>query len=185
MGGAVAEIERLLYSPAAQSSATYRRVKSLAESLNKGDGVGYGLTFVSTVARATYTTDVTTALRRGGDVVDLTTDRPIFLTRWSPGSLDSGTNVFRPRVRVRVNIFYNGGVLDAFQKLSNGDLVSLGTIVPPFWNKDVKTDYTFDLWRVSTLGELVSTEISLVTRDINGGTVAHIKIDAAEMVFDY
>ena len=186
VGGAVAEIEGLLKPPASQLNATYRRVKSLAETLNKGEGVGYGLTAVSTAARATYRgADVTSALRRGGDVVDLMMDGPLYVTRWSPGNLDPAINVFRPRVRVRVNIFYNGGVLDAFQKLPNGDLVSLGTIVPPFWNKDVKTDYTFDLWRVSTLSDLVSTEIRLYTRDSDAGTAAHIKIDAAEMVFDY
>ena len=186
VGGAVAEIERLLAPPSTQLSATYRRVRSLAETLNKGEGVGYGLTAVSATTRATYRgADVTSALRRGGDVVDLMLDGPLYLTRWSPGNLDPGINVFRPRVRIRVNIFYNGGVLDAFQKLPNGDLVSLGRIVPPFWNKDVKTDYTFDLWRVSNLSDLVSTEIQLFTRDTDGGTAAHIKIDAAEMVFDY
>ncbi len=186
VGGAVAEIERLLKPAASQLNTTYRRVRSLAETLNKGEGVGYGLTNVSAASRAAYRgADVTSAMRRGGDVVDLMMNEPIYLTRWSPGNLDPGINVFRPRVRVRVNIFYNGGVLEAKQKLPNGDLVSLGTIVPPFWNKDVKTDYTFDLWRVSTLSDLVSTEIQLVARDSNGGTAAHIKIDAAEMVFDY
>ena len=186
VGGAVAEIERLLKPPASQLNTTYRRIKTLAETLNKGEGVGYGLTAVSATTRATYRgADVTSALRRGGDVVDLMLDGPLYVTRWSPGNLDPGINVFRPRVRVRVNTFYNGGVLDAFQKFPNGDLVSLGTIVPPFWNKDVKTDYTFDLWRVSTLSDLVSTEIRLVARDNDAGTAAHIKIDAAEMVFDY
>ena len=186
VGGAVAEIERLLKPAASQLNATYRRLRSLAETLNKGDGVGYGLTNVSVTARATYRgADVTSVLRRGGDVVDLMLGEPLYVTRWSPGNLDPGINVFRPRVRVRVNTFYNGGVLDAFQKLPNGDLVSLGTIVPPFWNKDVKTDYSFDLWRISNLSDLVSTEIRLVTRDRDGGSAAHIKIDAAEMVFDY
>lgn len=188
VGGAVSEIERLLNPPASQLNSTYQRVKSLAEALNKGDGVGYGLTYVSTVALATYkTNNVTTALRRGGDLVDQYTDAPIYLTRWSPGNLDPAINVFHVRVRVRVNIFYEGAVLDAFQKLSDGRVVSLGTIVPPVWNRDVKTDYTFDLWRVGTLSELVSTEIRLVTRDPNndGGNPEHIKIDAAEMVFDY
>jgi hypothetical protein len=186
IGGAVAEIEGLLVPPSSQLNTTYRRVKTLAETLNKGEGVGYGLTNVSAVARATYRgADVTSALRRGGDVVDLMMNGPIYLTRWSPGNLDPTINVFRPRVRIRVNAFYNGGVLDAFQKLPNGDLVSLGTIVPPFWNKDVKTDYTFDLWRVNNLSDLVSTEIRLVTRDSDAGTAAHIKIDAAEIVFDY
>jgi hypothetical protein len=187
VGGAVAEIERLLKPAASQLNTTYRRVKTLAETLNKGEGVGYGLTNVSAVASATYRgADVTSALRRGGDVIDLTMmDGPLYLKRWSPGNLDPAINVFRPRVRVRVNTFYNGGVLDAFQKLPTGELVSLGTIVPPFWNKDVKTDYTFDLWRVSTLSDLVSTEIRLVARDSDAGTAAHIKIDAAEMVFDY
>ena len=188
VGGVLTEIEGLLNPPASQLNTTYRRVESLAEALNKGEGVGYGLTMVGVVSRATYRGgDVTSALRRGGSIIDQTLDGPIYLTRWSPGNLDPATNIFRPRVRVRVNAFYNGAVLDAYQKLSDGRLVLLGTIIPPFWNKDVKTDYHFDLWRVSTLGELVSTEIRLVTRDPDGdgGHPEHIKIDAAEIVFDY
>ncbi len=188
IGGVLTEIESLLDPPASQLDATYRRLEDLAEALDEGEGIGYGLAFVAAVTRATYRgNDVTSALRRAGGDVDMTLDQPIIVTRWSPGSLDPNTNILRPRVRVRVNTFYNGGVLDAFQRLPDGRLVQLGTIVPPFWNKDVKTDYTFDLWRVSTLAQLVSTEIRLVTRDPDGdgGHVEHIKIDAAEVMFDY
>lgn len=182
------ELEGILYPPAAQLDSTYRRAEDIADALNKGQGLGYGLTGVSAVSRATYKgSNVTSYLKSGGPVVDVFTDSPLYLTKWSPGSLDPTINIFRPQIRFKVQVFYNGAVLDVVQKLSDGRLVTLKTIVPPIWNKDVKTTYTADLWRVATLADLASTELQLVVRDPDGdsGPPEHVKIDSAELVFQY
>ncbi len=90
------------------------------------------------------------------------------------------------KLRINVKTFMDGGVLDVVQVLPDGSIVVLGTVVPPVWNKDIKTTYTFDLRGVSTAVELISSEIRLVTRDITaGGKAARTKIDSAELVFKY
>jgi hypothetical protein len=113
-------------------------------------------------------------------------DYPIVLSKWSAGSLDPTLNVFRPQLRLFIQIFYNGGTLEVMQKLSNGAIVSLGTVTPAYWNKDIKTYYTFDLWRVASVGELASLELRVYVRDPDNDTgVEHVKIDLAELSFSY
>ncbi len=100
--------------------------------------------------------------------------------------------IFNPKLRVFVVAFYDGGVLEATQYFpatpeSPAYEVSLGTISPPVWNKDVKTTYSFDLWRAPTLSALVSTELRLYVRDPqkDDGHAEHIKIEYADVTFSY
>ena len=75
------------------------------------------------------------------------TEAPAYLLKWSPGTLNPAINVSEPKVRVKVKVFMDGGVLDVVQVLPDGSTVLLGTVVPPVWNKDVNATYTFDLPR--------------------------------------
>ena len=136
---------------------------------------------------ATYRgASVVSKLRPGGDLVDLATDAPAYLLKWSSGDLDPAINVVQPKLRVKVKVFMDGGVLDVVQVLPDGRTQLLGTVVPPVWNKDVNATYLFDLRGVSTAVELISSEIRLITRDVNsGGKAGRSKIDSAELVFTY
>lgn len=188
IGDVVSQVEGLLYPPSRKLKADYDRVEKIADSLNNGKGIGYGLQGKSSLAKGAYrSTDVTSALKSGGSLVDTYMDGAIMLSKWSAGSLDPGLNVFRPQLRVFVQVFYNGATLEVLQKLSNGATVSLGTATPAYWNKDVKTYYTFDLWRVASLGELASTDLLIYVRDPDndGGPSEHVKVDSAELVFGY
>ncbi len=189
VGAATAEIEAILAPPGAQMDSEYQRAEAIARALNSSEGVGYGLATLSSVSRATYWGyDVTSSLRPDGSVVDAyLRGGPIYLTRWSPGSLSGTANIFNPRLRLKVQSFYNGGVLEVKQKLPDGSLVSLGVLVPTVWNKDIKATYMLDVWRVSTLSDLVSTEFRLyvVDPDNDNGPEEHIKVDAVEMSFSY
>lgn len=183
-----AELDAILYPPAAQPKSEYRRAEVLADSLNNGIGLGYGLTTVARLSQGTnYGNSVVTALQPGGATVDFYQDAPVYLQKWSPGGLPRSMTVFRPQLRVKVSTFYNGGVLEAMQRLSDGSEVSLGLMVPTLWNKDVKATYVLDLWRVAGLNELAATEIRLYVRDPDNdtGPREHVKVDSAEVVFGY
>lgn len=183
---AAAEVDGLLYPPAAQTKAEYKRAEAIADALNNGKGVGYGLTGVARVSLATYNgNSVVSALQPAGGVVDAHLDVPIYIQKWSPGSLPAATNIFRPQLRLKVQRFDDGGVLEVIQRLSDGREVSLGVITPPVWNKDVKATYLLDLWRVASLSDLAGTEVRLNTLDANAGKRAHIKVDSAEVIFGY
>ena len=122
----------------------------------------------------------------------MTTEAPTLLLKWSPGTLNTAINVTEPKLRVKVKVFMDGGVLDVYQvqKSQQGtvsDLLLLGKIVPSVWNKDVNATYTFDLLGgISTAVELTGTEIRLVTRDVSaGGKTARVKVDSADVTFKY
>ena len=187
VGEVISEIEALLYPPASQTKSQYERAEKIADSLNNGKGLGYGLQGKTILAKGVYgSSDVTSALKSSGGVLDTYMDYPIVLSKWSAGSLDPTLNVFRPQLRLFIQIFYNGGTLEVMQKLSNGAIVSLGTVTPAYWNKDIKTYYTFDLWRVASVGELASLELRVYVRDPDNDTgVEHVKIDLAELSFSY
>jgi hypothetical protein len=187
VGEVISEIEALLYPPASQTKSQYERAEKIADSLNNGKGLGYGLQGKTSLAKGVYgSSDVTSALKSSGGVLDTYMDYPIVLSKWSAGSLDPTLNVFRPQLRLFIQIFYNGGTLEVMQKLSNGAIVSLGTVTPAYWNKDIKTYYTFDLWRVASVGELASLELRVYVRDPDNDTgVEHVKIDLAELSFSY
>jgi hypothetical protein len=164
----------------------YQRVRKLAEAVNSGKGLGSGLTGVFSLAQATYRgASVVSKLRPGGDNVDLGMDEPVRLQNWSPGTLDTTAHpvLLDVKVRVRVKVFMDGGVLEVV-RVSDGRI--LGTIVPPVWNKDINATYTLAVSPMSLVSELVSTEIQLFTRDnVPGGKPARVRIDSAELVFKY
>jgi len=183
-----AELDALLYPPAAQPKSEYRRAEVLADSLNNGRGLGYGLTSIARLSQGAHNgNSVVTALQPGGATVDFYQDAPVYLQKWSPGNLPRSMTVFHPQLRVKVNAFYNGGVLEARQRLSDGSEVGLGLMVPTLWNKDVKATYVLELWRVAGLNELAATEIRLYVRDPDddNGPREHVKVDSAEVVFGY
>lgn len=183
-----AELDAILYPPAAQPKSEYRRAEALADSLNNGIGLGYGLTSVARLSQGAYDgNSVVNILRPGGATLDFYQEAPVYLQKWSPGALPPLMTVFRPQLRVKVNTFYNGGVLEARQRLPDGSEVSLGLMVPALWNKDVKATYVLDLWRVASLNELAATEIRLYVRDPDNdnGQREHVKVDSAEVVFGY
>jgi hypothetical protein len=183
-----AELDAILYPPAAQPKSEYRRAEALADALNNGVGLGYGLTSVARLSQGVYDgNSVVNTLRQGGATLDFYQDAPVYLQKWSPGALPTLMTVFRPQLRVKVHTFYNGAVLEAMQRLPDGSEISLGLMVPTLWNKDVKATYVLDLWRVASLNELAVTEIRLYVRDSDDDTGAkeHVKIDAAEVVFGY
>jgi hypothetical protein len=190
VGQVAKEIEALLTPPSVQTKKEYERARKLAGALNDGKGIGYGLQGMMALVNALWKgTEVASKLRPGGDYVDLRiTDGYLWMWRWSPGSLNSTTNVFDPRLRVRVIAFYDDAVLEARQMLPDGREVSLGMAVPTIWNKDIKATYTFDLWRMSTVAQLVSADLRLYVFNRNSGTVTkreHIKIDSAKLIFAY
>ncbi len=180
------ELDGLLYPPAAQTRSEYKRAEAIADALNNGKGLGYGLSGVARVAQATYNgNSAVSALQPAGGVVDAQLGIPVYVQKWSPGALPATTNILRPQLRLKVQRFDEGGVLEVIQRLSDGREVSLAVITPPVWNKDVKATYIFDLWRVASLSELAGTEVRLNTLDVNAGKRAHIKIDSAEVIFSY
>ena len=189
VGAVVVEIEGIL-APGRTPAPTqdgYKRVRQLAEAVNSGKGLGAGLAGVFGLASATYDgVSIVSKLRPGGDLLELWTGAPAYLLKWSPGSLNPAINVTEPRVRVKVKVFFDGGVLDIVQVLPDGSTAVLGTAVPPVWNKDVNATYTLRPARVSTAVELISTEIRLVTRDIVAdGKPGRARIDSAELTFKY
>lgn len=182
------ELDALLYPPAAQPRSEYRRAEALADALNNGAGLGYGLSGVARLAYGSYNgASVTNAMQPGGAVVDVYENAAIFLSKWSPGQVPAQTTVFRPQLRLKVNAFYNGGVLEAMQRLPDGGELSLGVITPTLWNKDVKATYLLDLWRVASLNELAATEVRLYVRDPDndGGHKEHVKVDSADVIYGY
>lgn len=182
----MAELDGLLYPPAAQTKAEYKRAEAIADALNNGKGLGYGLSGVAKVSQATYNgNSAVSALQPAGGVVDAQMGVPIYVQKWSPGSLPSGTNIFQPQLRLKVQRFDEGGVLEIIQRLSDGREASLGVITPPIWNKDVKATYLLDLWRVASLSDLAGTEVRVNVFDVNGGKRAHVKVDSAEVIFGY
>ena len=187
IGAVVAEIEGILVPGKTPTKDEYQRVRKLAETINAGKGLGYGKTGVFSPAQATYRGAlVISKLRPAGDLVDLGTDAPVYLLKWSPGALNMAINVSEAKVSVKVKVFMDGGVLDVFQVRSDGSTELLDTAVPTVWNKDVNAIYTFDLRGVSTAEELVSTEIRLVARDASaGGKQAKVRVDSAELTFKY
>lgn len=183
---AASELSGLLYPPAAQTKAEYKRAEAIADALNNGKGLGYGLSSVARVSQATYNgNSAVSALQPAGSVVDAHLGVPVYVQKWSPGSLPADTNILGPQLRLKVQRFDEGGVLEVIQRLSDGREVSLGVITPPVWNKDIKATYLLDLWRVATLSELTGAEVRLNILDANAGKRAHIKIDSAEVIFGY
>ncbi len=135
---AEAELDAILYPPAAQPKSEYRRAEALGDALNNGVGLGYGLTSVARLSQSAYNgNSVTNTLQPGGGTIDLNEGSPVYLQKWSPGSLPAQTTILRPQLRIKVQTFYNGGVLEAIQRLPDGREVSLGVITPALWNKDV------------------------------------------------
>ncbi len=187
VGAATAEIEGILAPPGAQMDSEYQRAEAMARTLNSGEGVGYGLQGVINLAQGSYRgSSVVSALAPAGSVLDQKMDGPIYLLRWSPGTFNTLTNVFRPKLRLKVQAFYDGGVLEVTQMI-DGREVSLGVITPTIWNKDVKAYYTLDLWRVTTVADLTNTELRVYVRDTLpfDGKTPHIKTDSAELIFSY
>lgn len=185
---AEAELDALLYPPAAQPKSEYRRAEAIADNLNNGVGLGYGRTSAARLSQGVHNgSSVTNVLQPGGASLDFYDSAAVYLQKWSPGPLPVLTTVLRPQLRLKVNTFYNGAALEARQRLPDGSEVSLGVIVPALWNKDVKATYLLDLWRVASLRELAGTEIRLYVRDPDNdnGHREHIKIDAAEVIFGY
>lgn len=186
VAAAVAEVDGLLYPPAAQTKAEYKRAEALADALNNGKGLGYGLSGVARVSQATYNgNSAASALQPAGSVIDAQMSVPIYVQKWSPGSLPAGTNIFQPQLRLKVQRFDEGGVLEIIQRLSDGREASLGVITPSIWNKDVKATYLLDLWRVASLSDLAGTEVRVNVLDVNAGKRAHVKVDSAEVIFGY
>jgi hypothetical protein len=187
VGQAAAELEGILYPPNAQTRETYRRAEALADALNNGRGIGYDLSGTGRLVQATYNgSSVVAALQTiGGGTVDMQMGRPIYLQRWHLGAVAGDINVFDPQVRIRVQTFYDGALLEVWQRLADGSEVSLGVVTPPFWNRDVRATYVFDLWRVSAVADLADTEVRLYVLDRDGRHKAHIKVDMAEVVFRY
>jgi hypothetical protein len=188
VAAAVAEIEGLLWPPATQPASEYRRAEAIAKALNSGEGLGSGLTGSARPSHATHKgNEVASHLKRDGKTVDLyEEDNPIYLLTWNAGNLNPTTIVVHPQIRLTVATFYNGGVLEVVQ-VRNGQMVVLGTAVPSVWNTTINATYTFDLWNVTTLGGLANTELRIYTRDPDSdpGPKEHIKVDAAELTFDY
>lgn len=196
IGEAVGEIEGILKPsdpPSDPPKAELQRARRLAEAINGSKGLGYGKTGTFGPAAATYRgASVVSKLQPAGDQVDMTTEAPTLLLKWSPGNMNTAINVTEPKLRVKVKVFMDGGVLDVYQvqKSQQGtviDLLPLGTIVPSVWNKDVNATYTFDLLGgISTAVELTGTEFRLVTRDVSaGGKTARVKVDSADVTFKY
>jgi hypothetical protein len=182
----MAELDGLLYPPAAQTKAEYKRAEAIADALNNGKGLGYGLSGVAKVSQATYNgNSAVSALQPAGSVIDAQMGVPIYVQKWSPGSLPSATNIFGPQLRLKVQRFEEGGVIEIIQHLSDGREASLGVITPTIWNKDVKATYLLDLWRVASLSDLAGTEVRINILDANAGKRAHVKIDSAEVIFAY
>lgn len=184
----VTEIEGLLAPAYRQMDSEYERARKLAEALNKGKGIGYGLDGGGQIARATYKgADVTNKLKTVKDEVDLVLGQPIYLLRWNTGSIDPNNVVINPQVRIRVKRFDNGGIVEVMQVLTDGTEISLGTAVPTVWNRDVNAAFTFYLWNAPTVATLQNLELRVYLRDPadDGGSAEHARVDSAELVFRY
>jgi hypothetical protein len=167
-------------------AADYSRALAIAQALNTGKGVGAGLTGTSPVVDAIYRgAQVSNKLKPGGDVVDLPTDGPLTLRKWSPGSYKTTINTLNAQARIRVKSFNQGGVLDVVQVFPNGRRLTLGTAQSVVQNKDVNAIFTFNLSRVTTVAELVNTTLVLTVRDVDAGKAAIVKVDSAEIIFGY
>lgn len=185
VAGAAGEVENLILQGTKDGT---KRAADIAEAVNAGKGVGYGQQGSGRLARATYNgKDVTSTLRSSGGTLDMQLDNPAILQKWSPGALPASTNIFRPQLQVKVQAFYEGGILEVLQVLPNGSELSLGQAVPTKWNKDVNTTFTFNVGWAGTVGGLVSTEFRLVVRDPDGdgGHIERAKVDEVELRFDY
>jgi hypothetical protein len=164
----------------------FDRALAIAQALNTGKGVGAGLTGTSSVIDAIYRgAQVSSRLKPGGDVVDLRTDGPLTLRKWSPGSYQSAINALQLRVRIRVKSFNEGGVLDVVQVFPDGRRLTLGTAQSVVQNKDVNAIFYFNLSRVTTVAELVNTTLVLTVRDVNADKAASVKVDSAEIIFGF
>lgn len=178
------QIEALLLRPS--FDADLEQAFAIARALNTAQGVGSRRTAVSAVVDAVSRgAQVASKLRPGGDIVDLRTNEPLTLRKWSVGSFGATTNTLLPKIRLRVKSFNEGGVLDAFQVFPDGRRLRLGTIQSAVQNRDVNKVYQLDLARVTTVAEMINATIVLTVRDVNGGKPASIKLDSAEIVFGY
>lgn len=167
-------------------TADYRRALAIAQALNTGQGVGTGLTGSSAVIDAIYGgSQMASRLKPGGDIVEVKTGSELMLRKWSAGAYPTAANTLMAQIRVRVKSFNQGGVLDVVQVFPDGRRVTLGTLRLTVQNKDVNRVYLFNLSRVTTVAELVSTNIVLTVRDLNGGKPASAKVDSAEIFFRY
>lgn len=167
-------------------TADYSRALAIAQALNTGQGVGTGLTGVSTVIDAVLGgSQVASRLKPGGDVVEVKTGSMLTLRKWSVGSYPTTANTLAAQVRIRVKSFNNGGALDIVQVFPDGRRVPLGTFRSTVQNRDVNKIYLLNLSRVITIAELVNTNIVLSVRDIDGNKPASVKVDSAEIVFRY
>jgi hypothetical protein len=99
--------------------------------------------------------------------------------------VDSSNNVLRAQVRIKAKSFQDGGVLEVVQRLPDGRQITLGTAQPLVWNKDVNATFVYYLFGVSTVGDLVNAELDLYARDIDGGKPGRVKVDSAEVIFQY
>ena len=104
------EIEGILAPGQTPAKDEYQRVRKLAEAINAGKGLGYGMAGGFGLAEATYRgASVHVQAAAGGDLVDLGTDEPAYLLKWSPGALNTAINVSDAKVRVKVKVFMDGG----------------------------------------------------------------------------
>jgi len=167
--------------------ADYSRALAIAQALNTGKGAGAGLTGTSPVVDAIYRgAQVLNKLKPGGDVVIVgTTDGPLTLRKWSPGSYKTAANTLKAQVRIRVKSFNEGGVLDVVQVFPDGRRLKLGTAQSAVQNKDANAIFYFNLSRVTTVAELVNMTLVLTVRDVDAGKAALVKVDSTEIIFGY
>ena len=186
VGAATAEIEGIVCT-ANQTDAAYKRAHDMAESINKGKGVGYGMDGSASIARATYKgADVTTKLKPIKDIVDVYINEPLNLQRWNTGLLSPDANVLLPYVRIDSYRFDRGATLEVMQVRPDGAMISLGTAVPTVRDRDYRETFTFHLWNISSISQLASTELRLYVRDPDSdGDSEHVKVDAVEIRFSY
>jgi hypothetical protein len=164
----------------------YNRALAIAQALNTGKGVGAGLTGTSAVIDATYRgSQVAPQLKPGGDIVGVKAEEFVTLRKWSPGAYKTVTNTLLAQARIRVKSFNDGGVLDVVQVFPDGRRLRLGAAQSAVQNKDVNAIFYFNLSRVTTIAELVNTTLILTTRDVDGGKIAMVKVDSAEIIFRY
>jgi hypothetical protein len=185
-----AEIENQLQIPLLPAQE-YRRLRDLAESLNKGKGLGYGLEATLSLAKATHKgNDVTGKLRPAGDNVDLVVaepPQPIYLLGWNTGTLTQ--QPLELQLRLRVKRFENGGVIDVKLVQPDGSTRLIGTAVPTIWNKDINAIFTFDVPHGSawTSTDVNNVKLHLYVRDPanDGGSLEHARVDSAELIYKY
>ena len=187
---AAMEVENLIQPPAGNDPQNLQRAIAIADSLNSGRGIGSGLEGGAKVARAVYDgRDATWLLRSGGGTLDVTKDVPVYLERWSPGSISANTRIFRTQLRVKVQSSFSGGVIEVWQAAANPNAspVLLGLAASESWNRELSMLYTFDIRQVPTMGDLMSTEFVLYARDGSqlDGRIRRVKLDSAELRFRY